>query len=79
MTRYLININNDCSHCMECVEVCQSGILTKNFIIIANMFMLKDFNNYFKAHAFECTYCKSCEDICEQGAIIITRPECEES
>lgn len=76
MIGYLININNDCNQCMECVEVCQSGILTKEFIIIVSM--LKDFNNYFKVHAFECTYCESCEDVCEQHAIWIIDPEWKE-
>lgn len=32
MTRYLININNDCNQCMECTEVCQTGVLTEGFI-----------------------------------------------
>lgn len=32
MTGYLININNDCNQCMECVEVCQNKVLTEAFI-----------------------------------------------
>lgn len=73
----LIDINNNCNQCMECVEVCQSGVLTEDRI--NTILMLKRLNNHLKIHAWECTYCKSCEDICERGAIIITRLEREES
>lgn len=41
MTRYLININNDCNQCMECVEVCQNKVLTEAFI---NMVIFDVFN-----------------------------------
>lgn len=76
MTGYLIGINDWCNQCMECVEVCRSGVLTEDRINIINM--LKYFNNHFKVHAFECTYCESCEGICEQKAIWIINPELEE-
>lgn len=72
----LIYIDDDCNRCMECVEVCQSGVLREDRI--NTILTLKRFNNHLMIHAWECTYCKSCEDICERGAIIITRPECEE-
>lgn len=78
MARYLININNDCNQCMECVEVCQSGVLTEAFINMVKI-TLKDKHHYFRKYVQECTYCESCEDICERGAIIITRLEREES
>lgn len=72
----LININNDCNKCMECVEVCQTRVLTEDHINTISM--LKCFNNHFKTYALECTYCESCEDICEQKAIRIINPELEE-
>ena len=77
MTRYLININNDCNQCMECVEVCQSGVLTEGFINIVKI-TLKDKHHYFRKDVQECTYCESCEGICEQHAIWIVNPELEE-
>lgn len=67
----LIGIDNNCDHCMECVEVCKNGILTEDYINI--FLMLKHFNNHLRIHAWECTCCKSCEDICEQNVITITR------
>lgn len=78
----LINIISDCNQCMECVEVCQSGVLTEDLIN-----MVKDkmnsvespYKHCFRKYVRKCTYCKSCEDICERGAIIITRLEREES
>lgn len=76
MTGYLIDINDWCNQCMECVEVCQGGILTEDRINIIDM--LKYFNNHFKVHAFECTYCESCMDVCEQNAIMVTPAEWEE-
>ena len=72
----LININNDCNKCMECVEVCQSGVLTEDRINI--ILRLKVLNNHLRIHAWECTYCESCEDIGEQKAIRIINPEWEE-
>lgn len=73
----LIYINDNCNRCMECVEGCQSGVLKEDRI--NTILTLKCFNNHLKIRAWECTYCKSCEDICKREAIIITRPECEES
>lgn len=67
----LIGLNNDCNQCMECVGVCQGGVLIEDYINI--ILMLKHFNNHFKVHAWECTYCKSCEDVCKQNAITVTR------
>ena len=77
MTGYLININNDCNQCMECVEVCQSGVLTEGFINMVKI-TLKDKHHYFRKDVPECTYCESCEAICEQKAIRIINPEWEE-
>lgn len=77
MTGYLININNDCDECMECVEACTEGILTEEFINMAKN-TLKDTHHYFRKCVPECTYCESCEDICEQKAIWIINPEWEE-
>lgn len=77
MTRYLININNDCNQCMECVEVCQSGVLTEGFINMVKI-TLKDKHHYFRKYVRGCTCCESCEDICEQKAIWIVNPEWEE-
>ena len=74
MTRYLININNDCNQCMECVEVCPSGVLTENFINMVKL-TLKDKHHYFRKDVPECNYCESCEGICEQHAIWIVNPE----
>lgn len=83
MTRYLININNDCNQCMECVEVCQSGVLTENFInMVKNKINSTESPDkiLFRKYAPECTYCESCESVCEQEAIWIINlnPECEE-
>lgn len=78
MTGYIININNDCNKCMECVEVCQTGILTDEFInMVKNkMDSAEPFNRYlFQKYVRKCTYCESCEDICEQKAIWIVNPE----
>lgn len=66
---------------MECVEICQTGVLTEDLIN-----MVKDKMNstespdkiLFRKYAPECTYCESCEDICEQKAIRIINPEWEE-
>ena len=74
----LINITSDCNKCMECVEVCQSGVLTEDLIN-----MVKDkmnsvespYKHCFRKHVPECTYCESCEAICEQHAIWIVNPE----
>ena len=77
MTRYLININNDCNQCMECVEVCQNKVLTEAFINMVKI-TLKDKHHYFRKYVQECTYCESCEAICEQHAIWIVNPELEE-
>ena len=74
MTRYLININNDCNQCMECVEVCQNKVLTEAFINMVKI-TLKDKHHYFRKYVQECTYCESCEAICEQHAIWIVNPE----
>lgn len=65
----LIYINDNCNRCMECVEVCQNGVLKEDRI--NTILTLKRFNNHLRIHAWECTYCKSCEDICERGAITI--------
>ena len=73
MTGYLIDINDWCNQCMECVEVCQSGVLTEDRIKTFNI--IKCFNNPLKIHALECTYCESCEDVCEQNAIMVTPAE----
>ncbi len=83
MTGYLININNDCNQCVECTEVCQTGILTEDFI---NMVKSKINSTespdkiLFRKYAPECTYCESCESVCGQEAIWIINlnPECEE-
>lgn len=77
MTGHLININNDCNKCMECVEVCQTGVLTEVFINMVKI-TLNDKHHYFGKYVQECTYCESCEDICEQKAIWIINPEWEE-
>lgn len=77
MSGYLINITSDCNKCMECVEVCQSGVLTEGFINIVKI-TLKDNHHYFRKDVQGCTYCESCEDICEQKAIRIINPEWEE-
>lgn len=77
MTGYLININNDCNQCMECAEVCQSGVLTEGFINMVKL-TLKDKHHYFRKYVPGCTYCESCVDICEQKAIWIINPEWEE-
>ena len=69
----LININNNCNQCMECVEDCQSGVLTEDRI--NTILMLKVFNNHFKVYAWECTYCELCEDICKQEAIRVSNLE----
>lgn len=62
---------------MKCVEVCQSGLLTEEFInMVKNT--LKDNHRRFRKHVQECTYCESCEDICEQYAIVVIHPEWEE-
>ena len=74
MTGYLININNDCNQCMECVEVCPSGVLTEAFINMVKL-TLKDKHHYFRKDVPECNYCESCEGICEQKAIWIVNPE----
>ena len=70
----LININNDCNQCMECTEVCQTRILTENFINMVKL-TLKNNHHYFRKYVQGCTYCESCEDICEQKAIRIINPE----
>ena len=62
---------------MECVEVCQSGVLTENFINMVKI-TLKDKHHYFRKYASECTYCESCESVCEQEAIWIITLEWEE-
>lgn len=77
MTRYLININNDCNQCMECVEVCQNEVLTEELINTAKNSLNSELY-YFRKYVPECTYCESCEDICEQKAIRIINPEWEE-
>lgn len=79
----LININNDCNKCMECVEICQTGVLTEDLIN-----MVKDKMNstespdkiLFRKYAPECTYCESCESVYGQEAIWIINlnPELEE-
>ena len=69
----LIDINNNCNQCMECVEVCQSGVLTEDRI--NTILMLKAFNNNFKVHAWECTCCELCEDICKKEAIRVSNLE----
>lgn len=73
----LININNDCNKCMECVEVCQNEVLTEVFINLVKL-ILKDNQPDFRKYVPECTYCESCEGICEQKAIWIINPELEE-
>lgn len=90
MTGYLVNINNDCNKCMECVESCQTGVLTEEFINrVKNrlnrtgppdeIFFGKYANEIvFRKYMPECTYCESCEDICGQSAIWIIDPEWEE-
>lgn len=81
MTGYIININNDCNKCMECVETCQTGILTEEFInMVKNkMNSVEPFKRYsFQKYVHKCTCCESCEDVCEQNAIWITNPEWEE-
>lgn len=68
---------------MECTEVCQTGILTEDFI---NMVKSKINSTespdkiLFRKYAPECTYCESCESVCGQEAIWIINlnPECEE-
>ena len=78
MIEYLININNDCNQCIECVEACQTGVLTEDLIN-----MVKDkmnsvespFKHLFRKYVRKCTYCESCEGICEQKAIWIMPPE----
>lgn len=77
MTGYLININNDCNQCMECVEVCQTGVLTEVFTNMVKI-TLNDKHHYFGKYVQECTYCESCKDICEQKAIWIIGPKWEE-
>lgn len=77
MAGYLININNDCNQCMECVEVCQTGVLTEVFINMVKI-TLNDKHHYFGKYVQECTYCESCKDICEQKAIWIIGPKWEE-
>lgn len=77
MAGYLININNDCNQCMECVEVCQTGVLTEVFINMVKI-TLNDKHYYFGKYVQECTYCESCKDICEQKAIWIIGPKWEE-
>lgn len=78
MTGYVININSDCNQCMECVEVCQTEVLTEDLI---NMFKDKmnsvesPFKYCFRKYVRKCTYCESCEGICEQKAIWILHPE----
>lgn len=81
MTGYLININNDCNQCMECVEVCQSGVLTEGFINMVKNRINHTYapdNIYFRKTSYKCTYCESCVDICEQKAIWIINPGREE-
>lgn len=77
MAGYLININNDCNQCMECVEVCQTGVLTEVFMNMVKI-TLNDKHHYFGKYVQECTYCESCKDICEQKAIWIIGPKWEE-
>lgn len=77
MAGYLININNDCNQCMECVEVCQTGVLREVFINMVKI-TLNDKHHYFGKYVQECTYCESCKDICEQKAIWIIGPKWEE-
>lgn len=82
MTGYIININNDCDKCMECVEVCQTGVLTEAFINMVknkmNSIEPSDDNTTLEKYVHNCTYCESCEDVCEQKAIWVTNPEWEE-
>ena len=77
MNGYLININNDCNKCMECVEVCQNEVLTEELINTAKNSLNSELY-YFRKYVPECTYCESCVDICEQKAIWIINPEWEE-
>lgn len=74
----LINITSDCNKCMECVEVCQSGVLTEDLINMVKDKMNSVESHYkhcFRKYVQECTYCESCEGICEQKAIWIVNPE----
>lgn len=75
MSGYLININNDCNKCMECVEVCQTGILTKDFINMVKHKINNSIESSDELFFRKCTYCESCEDVCEQKAIRIINPE----
>lgn len=70
----LIYINDNCNRCMECVEGCQSGVLTEGFINMVKI-TLKDKHHYFRKYVQECTYYESCQAICEQHAIWIVNPE----
>lgn len=81
MTGYMININNDCNKCMECVEVCQGGVLTEEFIdMVKNKINRTESLDkiFFREYVHKCTYCESCECVCEQDAIWIINPEWEE-
>lgn len=81
MNIYLININNGCNRCMECVEVCQNKVLTEEFINMVKNRINRTYapdNIYFRETSYKCTYCESCVDICEQKAIWIINPEWEE-
>lgn len=81
MTGYLMNINNDCNKCMKCVEVCQTGVLTEDYINMVKYRISRAESPdkiFFREYAHKCTYCESCEDICEQHAIWIINPEWEE-
>nr|DAF73384.1 MAG TPA: DNA-directed RNA polymerase subunit D [Caudoviricetes sp.] len=81
MNNYRININNNCNQCMECVEVCQSGILTSEFInMVKHKINCTEHPDeiYFRELSYKCTYCESCVDVCDQKAIWIINPEYEE-
>ena len=81
MTGYIININNDCNKCMECVEVCQTGVLIEELIKMAKNKISRTKHPdkiYFRERSYTCTYCESCVGICEQHAIWIINPEWEE-
>ena len=72
MTGYVINIDKDCNNCMECVEVCQTEVLSEEFInMVKNRMNSADPRKgyLFQKYVHKCTYCESCEDVCEQKAI----------